>query len=186
MNSWQSRLAAKQNPLAAKLTDNIITLGGAFTDVIMLRQNFDKFSDTISFDALGMDVINIAFPDMKDIPLRRFAGNNNLGIPDTISLDAQEEENQPFECLVPVAFKLDQMSIVVRFFDNIQGVSAEAVPTATQPWILPLQVKDVKGSFGYRGMVIQKVYLTYYDNVLPDQIMAWITQMATRRGLLGW
>lgn len=184
-NSWQSRLAAKQNHLAQKLTDNMLVLGGAFTDVILMRQNFDKFGDTITLDALDMDVINIAFPDMKDIPLRRFMGNNNLGMPDNMSADAQEEENKPIQCVVPAQFKLDQGSIVVRFFDHVQGANPN-LPTSTLPWVLPLQVKDIKGTFGYRSMIYQKVDLGYYDNEIPQQVQDWIMQMATRRGLLGW
>ena len=184
-SSWASRLAAKTNHLAQKLTDNQLTLSGAFTDVILMRSNFDKFGDHITLDVLDMDVINIAFPDMKDIPIRRFLGNSNLSIPDYMSADAQEDENKPFQCYAPAKFKIDQGSIVVRFFDNVQGANPN-LPTETKPWVLPLKVAELRGTFGYRSMIYQRLDLAYYDNEIPPEVMTWIMEMANRRGLLGW
>jgi len=185
MSSWQSRLAAKQNALAQKLTDNILMLSGAFTDVILMRSDFDKFGDSINMEIMDLDVVNIAFPDMKNIPIRRFYGNTNLGTPDIVSADAEEDENKPFMCYAPAQFKIDQGSLIIRYFDHVQGANP-SVPNTTQPWILPLKVADVRGTFGYRSMIYQRLDLAYYDNEIPDKVMAFVNQIATRRGLLGW
>jgi hypothetical protein len=184
VRSWQSRLQAKMNTLSQKLVDNTITLSGAATDCIFIRQNLNKMSDPVSLTIDDVDVINIVFPPLIDIPLRRFLWSTGHFIQ---ANDAVEEENQPFECYAEVKYRVDQGSIILKFFDNPQGTtpSGESYST-TEPWVLPLKVADVMGTFGGRSMVWQKLNLVYYDNMLPDQIYQWCIQLAARRELLKW
>ena len=193
VQTWQSRLTAKNNIISQQLVDQQIRNAGFATDVIILRSNFNLLNDVTDFEVLNIDIVNITFPPMKDIPLRRFWGGGSAYQPGPVNFPidlqandmATDHKDKPFECYAEVKYKIDQDSIIFKFFDNPQGTNT-AIPTQTESWILPLQVKDVLGTFGGRSMVWQKLNLAYLDQGLPASLLTFVNQMATRRQILGW
>ena len=184
-SSWQSRLQAKDNIIAQKLADNSITLAGYATDVIFIRQNLNKVSDPTSITIDDVDVINIMFPSLEDVPMRRFLWNDTQQF--YVANDKVEEEDQPFEAYAPVAYRIEQGSIILKFFDNPTGGTPNGTtPTSEMPWVLPLKVADVLGTFGGRSMIYQKLSLVYEDHMIPDQILQWSIQLAQRRQIIGY
>ena len=187
--TWQSRLVAKNNTVAKKTINNNLINAGIISDVLIIRESLNLVNDVVSYDFMDIDMINIVFPPMVDIPIWRFFGggqNQNLGIADLQANDsATDKKTAGFECFVGVSNKIDRGSIILRFFDTPQGTNS-SVPNSTEPWVLPLQVKDVKGGFGGRSMVYQKIILGYLDGPLPTQFQNYITQMSNRRQVLGW
>lgn len=182
--SWQSRLQAKLNILSQKLNDNAISLTGLTTDVVFIRQNLNKVSDPVSITVDDVDVINITFPGMVDIPMRRFLFTDDQFY---VANNATDDEQQPFEAYVQTKYRVETGSIVLKFFDNPHGDTPLGnLPTAEKPWVLPLKVAEVLGTFGGRSMVWQKMNLVYLDHIIPDQIMQWCITLANRRNILGW
>jgi hypothetical protein len=183
LKSWQSRLQAKTNALSQKLIDNSITLAGVATDCIFIRQNLSKQYDPVSISVDDIDVVGVMFPPLKDIPMRRFLYNTGHFIQ---ANDAVEDETQPFECYAEVKYRIDQGSILLKFFDNPQTKTPNTDEKITDPWILPLKVAEVMGTFGGRSIIWQKLNLVYMDEMIPDAIMNWCIQLAQRRQILHW
>lgn len=177
-SSWQSRLSAIDNRIAQKLVDNQITLAGLATDCLLIRRNENKMSDITSIELDNILVVNIVFPGLKDVPMKRFYNPNSqtfVSANDSVTQDT--EPPKPIQIYAPVATQVNQGSIILKFFEN---------PTGVDPWILPLEVKDVFGTFGARTIIWQKMNVAYYDNIFPDSLMSYCLTLATRRNILGW
>jgi len=169
MGSFQSRLQAKQNKISQKLIDQSINLTGVMTDVIRIKSVLSKYGDPETRMLESIDVVSIIFPPMKDIPMKRFRN-------EAVIMSANDATKfQPFETYAPVDKKIDQDDILLRFFDNPQG---------DEPWILPLQVMDVLGTFGARSIVWQKLNLGYYNEKLPQKVYEFCEDLAERREIL--
>lgn len=182
--SWQARLQSKMNHLSQKLNDNMIGLMGVVTDVVFIRQNLNKVYDPVSLTVDDVDVINVSFPSLKDIPMRRFLFTDDNFY---VANNATEDDVQPFKAYVQTKYRVDQGSIILKFFDNPQGSTPLGnLPTAEKPWVLPLKVAEVLGTFGGRSMIWQQMNLVYLDHMIPDQIMQWCITLANRRNILGW
>jgi hypothetical protein len=181
--SWQSRLSAKHNVLAQKLIDNSIQLAGTFTDVLVIRTVIDQHTDPDLIKLEDIDTTNMLFPKMEDIPLNRFLGSDYSS--DTTSSFLDPEKEEPIVVVAPISVKLDQGSLIVRVFEFPDNIVTN-VPVKTQPWVLVLKVADVLGTFGARGMIWQKLNLTYPDTPMSPKIKAYINQIATRRLILKW
>lgn len=175
MRTFQSRLAAKQNQMAQKLSDNALSMLGTITDVIRVRVKKNHVGDVMSKIIDDIDVVEIMFPPLKDIPMWRFTNSGN-----TISAQAPDihgDQIQPFICAAPVGAKVDQGDIIIKFFDN---------PQNDKPMVLVLQIKDVLGTFGQRSIIFQKLNISYYDEQLEPEIWQWCMDAATRRKILKW
>jgi len=184
VSTWQSRLSAVNNRISSKLNDNAIRLAGIATDVIILRTIENKLHDPQAYEVSDIDVVNMIFPAVLEIPIWRFTGQG--GVPDFSANDmASPHKEEPIKVFAPSSFKIDQGSLVLRFLDNAQAKSFN-LPQGTEPWILPLQVKDVIGTFGARSMIWQQLNLSYVDQPLLPQVRTWMLEMANRRGLLQW
>ena len=173
MKSFQSRLNAKMNTISQKLLDNSIELTGVTTDVIRIRVETNQMMDPTKIIVDDIDVINMIFPALVDIPMKRFEGSSSS----FASANDAATEQQPFECYTTVHNGLDEGSIILKFFEN---------PHGSLPWVLPLQVKNRLGTFGARKIIYMKVLLGYYDNPMDSKIYQWCEQLALRRGILGW
>ncbi len=174
MRTFQSRLAAKQNAIAQKLSDNAISWLGTLTDVIRIKLNKNHVGDVNSKIITAIDAVEIMFPPLKDIPMWRFTNNGSVS---SQSADIHGEDKQPMVGAAPVSSKVDQGDIIIKFFDN---------PMSDKPMVLILQIKDVLGTFGQRSIIFQKLNISYYDEQLEPEIWQWCMDAATRRKILKW
>jgi len=170
--SFQSRLSSKVNRLSQKLHDNGIRLTGTISDCIKITTNKSDQGDILKRRVDKLDVIPIVFPPLVDVPLRKVvpATGQSFIIPYTFDI-------QPIEIMVPLSAKIDQDDLIIKFYENTEGVD---------PYISILEVKDILGTFGARSIIYQKYKATFFDGELPPQIIAWIMLMAQRRQLLQW
>lgn len=172
--TWQSRLAANNNKISQKLTDNAIRNAGTITDVIRIRNKTNQMGDVTSSFLDSIDIVEIMFPKLSDVPMKRFSLTNPVPI---VAVNAADKPPQPFEGYAPVTSLIDQDDIILKFFVN---------PNGDKPWILPLQIKDNLGTFGSWSIQWIKLKITYYDDVLDPVVLDFCTQLATRRQILGW
>lgn len=173
MRTFQSRLAAKQNKIAQKLSDNAISLLGTATDVIKITSKKNNMGDLISRTVNDIDVIEIIFPGMVDVPMWRFTKDGVSGS----SHDIHSGDIQPFVLAAPLSSRVDQDDILIKFFED---------PAGDNPFVLVLQIKDVLGTFGGRSIIYQKMNASYYDEQLEPEIWQWCIEIAERRNLLKW
>lgn len=174
MRTFQSRLAAKQNAMAQKLSDNAISLLGTLTDVIRIKLNKNHVGDVNSKIITDIDAVEIMFPPLRDIPMWRFTNNGSLSAQ---SVDIHEDKPQPMIGAAPITSKVDQGDVIIKFFDN---------PMNDKPLVLILQIKDVLGTFGQRSIIFQKVQITYYDEQLEPEVWQWCMDASLRRKILKW
>ncbi len=173
MSSWQSRLSAVENRLSQKLIDNSIDLTGSATDVIMINEDLNELQDVTSYNVESIGIVNIIFPEMKDIPTWRFL---NTGSTSAIIAN-DEKENEPIVCISPISQIIDQGSLLLKFLENNKN---------DMPWVLVLRVADVNIDFGARTSITKKIICTYYDQPINSQLLNWLNIFATRRQLLQW
>jgi hypothetical protein len=179
VRTFQSRLSAKINKLSQKLIDNTISLTGVTTDVIRIFVDINKMSDPTSIKITDIDIAEIVFPALKNVPMRRFLGNSGqfISANDAASEDSESEAKQPFECYSKIDYQMDFGTIILKFFEN---------PTGSEPWVLPLKIANVLGTFGSRSIQWNRIDLVYYDNPLAPEIFNFCQQLAVRRGILQW
>jgi hypothetical protein len=171
-NSFQARLSGKLNNLHKKLLDNSIKLAGSLTDVMRLSITYSKQGDKQSCTVTGLDVIELMFPKLEDIPLKKILGSGfiNLAV-------FKDEEVDPIVCLTPMVYDIKAGDFILKYLEN---------PANTNPWVLLLEVKDILGTFGDRSLLYQKIQLSYPDGVIPSQVTDYILDMASRRETLKW
>jgi hypothetical protein len=172
--SWQSRLTSKQNRLSQKMIDNGISLSGYTTDVIVINETLNAVQDVTSINVDNIGIINIVFPGLSSIPMRRFI--NPSGVSWTVAVDAKDGI-EPFVCYAPISTVINQGSILLKFFENTAG---------SDPLILPLKIADILGSFGGRSIIWQQLNVVYYDTPINPQLYSYLISLASRRNLLGW
>ena len=179
MSSWQSRLSATENRIAQTLVDNSIILSGFATDVIVIDETLNEIQDTTALNVDEIGIVNIVFPSFQDVPMRRFIQADGTYISANAGKD--KEDKEPFVCYSPIGTNLGtvipQGSILLKFFEN---------PTGAQPWVLPLKISDILGTFGARTIIWQKLNIVYYDTPVNAALYNYLLQLAQRRSLLNW
>jgi hypothetical protein len=179
-SSWQSRLSSCLNRISQTLVDNSIILSGFATDVIIIDETLNEVQDPTALNVDEIGVINIVFPSFDSVPMRRFIQSDGTYISANAGKDGKEDK-EPFTCYAPIGNNLGtsipQGSILLKFFEN---------PTGSAPWVLPLRISDILGTFGARTIIWQKILATYYDTPVNTTLYNYLLQLATRRGILGW
>jgi hypothetical protein len=170
--TFQSRLSSKLNNISRKLHDNSIRLGGVAVDCIRITPKVSAQGDIISRKVEDLDVISAIFPPLQDIPLKKVKNDSGQTIIIPYTFDIQ-----PIEVLIPSNFLIDANDLIIKFYENLER---------QDPYIAIMEVKDMLGTFGARSIIYNKYKLTFFDGVLPDQILQWCIDMAKRRQELKW
>jgi len=177
VRTFQARLTSRLNSLHRKLADNAISWMGVSTDCIRITLKKDNVGDIVSRTVDGLDVVEVIFPNIIDVPMWRFISSDGTVEKRATVINDPESPLEPFECYAPATSKIDQDDLLIKFFDN---------PANENPLVIVLQVKDVLGSFGQRSILFMKLKATYYDGNLPEFIVNSVLDMATRRATLKW
>jgi len=59
-------------------------------------------------------------------------------------------------------------------------------PDLPDPLVLALQVQEPKGTWGVHSLIYSKFDCTFYNEILPQEILDIITSIAQRRMELTW
>ena len=127
--SYQGRLDKTLERQKIVLHDNLIRLSGIPEDVIVVKKKTTVHGDTISKVVVDQKLINMIFPVLKDLPVRKIKQEFRAGYTLTSLVSAHGEGNdkgQPkeqkelttIETLVPFDSDLDVDDTVVRVFVN--------------------------------------------------------------------
>lgn len=167
-SSFSARLASKLNALHQKILNKKIEYAGILTDVIRVKIERTTTRDVASREIVGLDLINVIFPRMEDIPMRKITKDDG-----TTQNAIYGKTGEPFLLYSPVNVGVDIDDLLIKLYED---VSADHVP-----WVVVFQVKDMLGTFGDRSLVYQKIQCTLFDESLPDAVITFITTMAQRR-----
>jgi hypothetical protein len=173
-NTFSSRLASKVNALHRKILDRKIEHAGLLTDVIRVKVDRTSTLDIASREVIGLDLINVIFPRMEDIPMRKVTNTDTGSTRNVIYANG----SQPFFLFAPASVGVDVDDLLIKLYED---VTADEVP-----WVTVFQVKDMLGTFGDRSIVYQKIQTTFFDETLPTAVINYITTMSTRRETLEW
>lgn len=172
-HTFSARLASKLNGLYRKIFDKKIEYAGVLSDVIRVKTTRTTTLDIASREVSGLDLINVIFPRMEDIPMRKITKTGG-GTRNAIYANA----GQPFLLHAPVSAAVDIDDLLIKYYED---VTADDIP-----WVTVFQVKDMLGTFGDRSIIYQKIQCSYFDESLPQAVIDYITEMIVRREELEW
>jgi len=174
-STFSARLASKLNALHRKITDKKLEFSGILTDVIRLKTDRTTTLDIASREVIGIDLINVIFPRMEDIPMRKITKADG-----TTRNAIYGKGGEPFFLYSPIGVLVDVDDLIIKLYEDVTADNL--------PWVTVFQVKDMLGTFGDRSIIYQKIQATYFDESLPQALVDFITTMSERRetGELGW
>ena len=184
--SFQSRLGKYQDNIRRKMLDNQISLTGQAADMIRIRLKVTKQLDIESRIVDSVAVIPIIFPPMIDVPYRVVNDEDYH----RINLDAEADDNKMMIQVLPQMVELFPIELMTTRADKVtvNDLIFRVImdPNLAYPLVLALEIVDALGTFGTHSLVYTKFSAVYYNEVLPDEIMDFVTATAVRRLNLEW
>lgn len=181
VSTLQGRLGAVQDNLRRKLIDGTVLRHiSSPIDCFRLRMRKNFKGDEKSWILVKSDIISVVFPEDRDIPFRKVDVDKETGHWSLTSLvDSFEEGQQQKRYQIQVPYKddidVDDILFRVMLDEDID-----------RPIIIPLQVKELLGTFGYMKMIMQKANCTIPTYDIPPECLAVIEEMAKRRKKIGF
>lgn len=173
--SFQARLGKRLDAITRKVLDDRISLTAHPTDMLRISVKRDSRSgDLLSRTITSSEVVPIIFPNMKDVPLRHFATEDDKDV--LLPSFYAFSQEQHFDLYAPITVQVDIDDLLIRFVYNEDRL----------PWISVLQVKDILSTVGYNSILYNKLQCTFYDETLPEKVLSLIRSAIDRRELLGW
>ena len=173
--NFQARLGKRLDAITRKILDDRISLTAHPTDMLRISVKRDSRSgDLLSRTITSSEVVPIIFPNMKDVPLRHFATEDDKDV--LLPSFYAFSQEQHFDLYAPIAVQVDIDDLLIRFVYNEDRL----------PWISVLQVKDILSTVGYNSILYNKLQCTFYDETLPEKVLSLIRSAIDRRELLGW
>lgn len=147
--SWQGRLDKKLEAQKRKVNDNRIRHTGIPEDVVVLKRKTTINGDTISKVIMDQKLVNMIFPVLKDIPVRRITREFREGYTLTALVNAhgegsdkgqgnEQKDLTTIDVYVPFDSTLEPDDIVIRVFVQ------EQVNTST---VVVFTVKEILSDF---------------------------------------
>lgn len=129
--SWQGRLDKTLERQKRKLNDNRIKHTGIPEDVLVIKRKNTVNGDKISKVIVDQKLVNIIFPVLKDIPIRKVSREFGKGYTLTALINAHGEGSEKgqgqeqkdlttIDVLAPIDSDLEVEDTIVRVFVNEQ------------------------------------------------------------------
>jgi hypothetical protein len=177
IRTWQSRLGSKLDKQKRRLIDNSIKMMGTTSDILRIRNILTKQLDIESRVIEATIVANVVFPPLINIPSRKLVlappGSNNLPSMDSLFIT----DAFPIELIVPQGARIQRDDLIFRVLWD---------PNVEMANCLVLQAKDTLGTYGSNSLLWERLFCTYYDEVLPQPIIDIIIKTTNRRLALTW
>jgi hypothetical protein len=163
-----------------KLLDNLQYQIADATDCVRMKTRKTYEGDDISWICERADVVNLIFPPMTDIPVRKIRKDGRASgyqITSLVSAMDDGEQVKLYTVQVPINSDIDVGDLIFRIVDV--GRSDFALVTM-------LQVSELLGTFGHSHIIMQKVNMTIPTETPPTEIIDTMVQVAQRRQMLGF
>lgn len=181
---FQSRLAMKHGIIQRKILDNQVSLAGNPTDCIRIQYKLNSEGDIESRIVSKADIVQIIWPPMKDIPLRRIHKedsdgkiNETLGsyyITSLTGIATEDDTNnsEKFKLYFEHGADINQGDLIVRVFID---------PDVECPIVLAVKVSELLGTFGHTMLLWESAICTLDVENIPPKLANVIGSMAERR-----
>lgn len=181
---FQSRLAMKHGIIQRKILDNQVSLAGNPTDCIRIRYVKNDEGDIESRIVSKADIVQIIWPSLREIPIRKIHKNlpdgkidETLGSYEITSLSgiASEEDtnnSEKFKLYFEHGADINRGDLIVRVFLD---------PDVKRPIILAVKVDELLGTFGQTMLLWESAICNLEMEDIPPKLANVIGQMAERR-----
>lgn len=181
---FQSRLAQKHGIIQRKVLDNQVSLAGNPTDCIRIRYVKNDEGDIESRIVSKADIVQIIWPPLKEIPIRKLRKNlpdgkidETLGkyqITSLTGIASEEDTNnsEKFKLYFEHGADITVGDLIVRVFLD---------PDVKEPIILAVKVDELLGTFGQTMLLWESAICNLDVEDVPDKLANVIGQMAERR-----
>lgn len=180
ISTIQSRLAMKQDNMRRRLIDNQMYLISNPIDCIRMRLRTTYEGDTTSYIVEMCDVVSAVFPPLNDVPYRKISVDEKTHLWQLTSLIdafAEDAQDKMYTLQIPFEFNANSGDLIFRIMlDESQKY----------PIIIPLQLKELLGTFGGMKLIMNKYTSTIPTDNFPPEIIQTIQQMAERRLKIGY
>ena len=181
ISTLQARLAKTQDKLRRKLIDEVMLRPvSSPIDTIRMKTRVDYQGTEQSLIYEKADVIPVVFPALTKVPFRKIKENEETNSWELTSLIESHEEGQQEEkytCQVPYSCDVDVGDMFFRIFVD-EDIAC--------PIIIPIQVKELLGTFGAQRLIMQEVNCTIPTFDIPQEVVDIIHEMAVRRLRVGY
>lgn|SRR5574344_431311 len=174
MRTFQSRLAAKQEPIKRKLIDNNLSFAGNPTDCICIRETKNDEGDIEDRVIVKADVVSIIWPAIKDVPIRKIndTGNGSYTISSLVNTAGQDTNTSLFKLYFEHNADISVGDLIVRVFID---------PDTEQPTVIAVKVSELLGTYGQLMILYESCNCTLDTEAIPDKLAKIIGEMAKRR-----
>jgi len=172
---WQARLGSKMDSILKKSIDNKISLSSYPIDMVRVKVNREeKTQDLISRSVVANEIISLYFETaLTDLPLRRMEYSDTEQI--ILTVDGTKLEEIKVKC--PISHSLSRDDLLFRIIRD---------DYSERPVVLVLQVKEELGTIGYSKLIQINYILSYYDEKLPEEVLAAIIDNTLKREEVQW
>ncbi|MCA1807779.1 MAG: hypothetical protein LC687_08025 [Actinobacteria bacterium] len=168
------------------MLDNQISLTGQATDVIRVRLKMTKQLDIESRIVDSVDVVPIIFPPMVDVPYDVVNDENYH----RVNLDDRADDHKMMIQVLPQMAELFPVEIMTSRADKIMKndliFRVMLDPNLEYPLVIVLEITQALGTFGTHSIIYSKFNSVFYNEVLPKEMMDYVTATAIRRLNLEW
>ena len=174
----------KHSIIKRKILDNQVELAGNPTDVIRIQFKKNDEGDIESRIVSKADVINVIFPPLKEIPIRKIHKKKSDGyisedvgsyeITSLVGIASEDDTNyqEKFKLYFPHNIDLNIGDYLIRVFLD---------PDVKDPIILVLKVSEVLGTFTHSMLLWETCICTLDVEDIPPKLSNVIGSMAERR-----
>lgn len=172
----------KHNIIQRKIIDNQVELAGNPTDCIRIRYTKNDEGDIESRVITNADVIQIIWPTLKEVPIRKLSRkkpnghvDESVGTYEISSLVdiAEEGENEKlFKLYFPHNADIRAGDVIVRVFID---------PDVEFPIVLAVKVSNILGTFGQMMLLWETANCVLDVEDMPQKMADVIGAMAERR-----
>jgi hypothetical protein len=172
--TFQARLSKKGNAIARKLTDSAIKRMGIPVDCIHVSLQKSATGDIQKRSISDLSLISVYFSNIEDASIKLVEKN---GLLYAVPYFVNEENNTSIEVFIETNKHIKQDDLIIRVYQKTD---------ITQTIIACYQVKEILASLGHETVLYLKYKLTMYDEVLPDQVIQYVTEIKNQREELLW
>lgn len=184
MRDFQSRLDIKHSIIKRKVLDNQVELAGNTTDIIRLTVKRNQEGDIESRIVSKADVINVIFPSLTEVPIRKIRKNKPDGkidetvgsytITSLVGIASEDDTNnsEKFKIYFPHNVDLNKDDYIVRVFID---------PDVKDPIIIALKVSEILGTFSHSMLLWESAICNLETEDIPPKLANVIGEMAERR-----
>ena len=155
---YQSRLLTKHDAIKQKLLDNSLSHTGHPSDIV---------TRTVG----RADIIQVVFPPLKEVPVRRLYDDNGMWAITPLA-STGKDANKDYIVSCPHAQALDEDDLLFRVFVD---------PEVKRPFVFGLRVVEEVADIGQNSLLTHKYNCVPYEESLPQEMLQMIADIAVRR-----